>query len=45
MGAYGTVPHSDTTQLDEPVLPKEETTDIRSASDNVFLLCPGEIAV
>ena len=45
MGAYGTVPHSDTTQLDEPVLPKEEATDICSASDNVFLLCPGEIAL
>ena len=45
MGAYGTVPHSDTTQLDEPVLPKEEATDICSASDKVFLLCPGESAL
>ena len=42
IGAYGTVPHSDITHLDEPVLPIEGATDMCSASDKVFLLCPGE---
>ena len=45
IGAYGTGPHSDITELDEPVLPIEEATDICSASDRVFLLCAGESAL
>ena len=45
IGVYGTVPHSDITQIHEPVLPITETTAICSASDRVFLLCPGESAL